>query len=380
MKEKAPVKGLWLHRFAVNAFTVFLILLFYWSMNFFLQDIRAIPGPDVNKLEQELMGQPLAQKLSGVKRDIDDIDFQMKTLRERQATLHKSSTDLLRVLELKKVDTSRLQLLRDSSDPHIIKAYQEFLEIQEKIQQCNRQLESYAEQNYNLKREARELEQELEPQKEELAQTVKHLQKRHRLRIAFYQFLLVLPLLGLSLYFLINKRQSKYSRIFWASAIATLAKTAVLMHEYFPTRYSKYVFMVAMILIVAKLLIYFMQQISNPKTSALIKQFRQAYEVFLCPICEYPIRTGPRKYMYWNRSSIRKHLVFSQPGEQEEAYVCPCCGSNIFQKCQNCGNVRASMLPHCRHCGDEIDLTTTTADLNTNEQQTKIENAKNGEA
>ncbi len=358
MKEQVQIKGLWLHRFAVNAFTIFLALLFYWSVNFFLQDIRSIPGPDTKKLEKKFLNQTQVSRQATVNSEITNHEFQMKTLRERQATLHKSSEDLKRGLELKNINIEHLQSLKESSDPQIIKAYQEFLETQEKIQQCNRQLEKYADQIYDLKREKRELERQIAPQKEALAAKVNQLQTRHRFLIVLYQFLLVLPLLALSLYFLIWQRQNKYSRIFLSMAIAMLAKTTILMHEYFSTRYAKYVFTIAMILIVAKLLLYFMQQLSSPKTSALIKQFRQAYEVFLCPVCEFPIRTGPRKFMYWNRSSIRKHLVFSQPGEQEEAYVCPCCGNSIFVKCQNCGKIRAAMLPHCKHCGDEIDIST----------------------
>jgi hypothetical protein len=37
--------------------------------------------------------------------------------------------------------------------------------------------------------------------------------------------------------------------------------------------------------------------------------YREAYERFFCPICEFPIRRGPLKYVFWSRRSI-KNLHF----------------------------------------------------------------------
>jgi hypothetical protein len=57
---------------------------------------------------------------------------------------------------------------------------------------------------------------------------------------------------------------------------------------------------------VLTLSIYFIRAIAFPKTESLVKQYREAYVSFLCPICEYSIRRGPPKFWYWNRRSIKE--------------------------------------------------------------------------
>jgi hypothetical protein len=84
-----------------------------------------------------------------------------------------------------------------------------------------------------------------------------------------------------------------------------------------------------------------------------LRQYREAYERFFCPVCDYPIRRGPLKYVFWSRRTI-KHLHFppQTPPPADEPYTCPACGTLLFEKCAVCGNVRHSLLPVCNHCGD----------------------------
>jgi len=124
------------------------------------------------------------------------------------------------------------------------------------------------------------------------------------------------------------------------------------MHEYFPTEYFKYILIVALLLAVARVLIYFIRTIAFPKRQWLVTQYREAYERFLCPICEYPIRTGPRRFLFWTRRTVKKLAVRGDHSE-EEAYTCPSCGSGLFEACPSCGKIRHTLLPHCSHCGSE---------------------------
>ena len=127
------------------------------------------------------------------------------------------------------------------------------------------------------------------------------------------------------------------------------------MHEYFPSRYFKYIITIALIIVVVRLLVYVIRQILHPKRDALLKQYREAYERFLCPVCEYPIRTGPRKWLYWTRRTVHKVLLQPGAGAAQDAYTCPSCGNSLFRPCAACGNIRHTMLPHCEHCGAAID-------------------------
>ena len=94
----------------------------------------------------------------------------------------------------------------------------------------------------------------------------------------------------------------------------------------------------------------------------LVRQYREAYERFFCPVCDYPIRRGPLKFVFWSRRTI-KHLHFppQTPPLADEPYTCPACGTLLFEKCAVCGNVRHSLLPICSHCGSAKDVAAAPA-------------------
>ena len=72
---------------------------------------------------------------------------------------------------------------------------------------------------------------------------------------------------------------------------------------------------------------------------------------FLCPVCEYPIRTGPRRFLFWTRRTVNRSVSPGAASAAEEPYTCPCCGSVLFERCPSCQGVRHALLPHCSHCG-----------------------------
>jgi predicted RNA-binding Zn-ribbon protein involved in translation (DUF1610 family) len=95
-----------------------------------------------------------------------------------------------------------------------------------------------------------------------------------------------------------------------------------------------------------------------PKPDWLLKQYREAYEHFLCPACNYPIRRGPLRYLFWTRRTLRRLRIPTQAGAQaDEPYTCPACGTVLFEECPSCHAVRHALLPVCSKCGAarEID-------------------------
>ena len=126
------------------------------------------------------------------------------------------------------------------------------------------------------------------------------------------------------------------------------------MHEHFPQAWFKYILIIMSLIGAARLLIYFLRSIASPKKEKLLAQYRDAYERFLCPTCEYPIRRGPMKYLYWNRRSLKKlHLPTTSGDDKssDEPYTCPSCSTQLFTKCTSCNATRPSLLPFCDHCG-----------------------------
>ena len=125
----------------------------------------------------------------------------------------------------------------------------------------------------------------------------------------------------------------------------------MVIHECFPARVFKYIVTVALLVVVARLLVHVIRLVAHPKPEDLLKQYRQAYERFLCPECEYPIRTGPRRWLYWTRRTVNRALPQAGAPPEEETYTCPACGTRLFEACPACGMIRHKTLPHCEHCG-----------------------------
>jgi hypothetical protein len=87
-----------------------------------------------------------------------------------------------------------------------------------------------------------------------------------------------------------------------------------------------------------------------PKKDLLIKQYQQYYDKCICPVCCKPILSGPLRYTGWKK----KTSVPVAPGAEiykQQPYTCPSCGTNLYDKCGSCGDIRHTLLPYCEHCG-----------------------------
>ncbi|MAE67519.1 MAG: hypothetical protein CMJ18_24945 [Phycisphaeraceae bacterium] len=136
----------------------------------------------------------------------------------------------------------------------------------------------------------------------------------------------------------------------------------VVMHEHFPRRWFKYILILILLAAAARLLVYFIRSIVAPSKDKLLRQYRDAYEKFLCPVCEYPIRRGPMKFLYWNRRTLKKLRLPAQSAEEDtsgDPYICPSCSADLFSECPSCHAVRPTLLPFCDHCGAASDFATS---------------------
>ncbi len=125
-----------------------------------------------------------------------------------------------------------------------------------------------------------------------------------------------------------------------------------MIHKYFPSRYFKYVLVLGLLIAVVRILVTVIRIVAFPKAQWLTKH-QEAYERFLCPVCEYPIRTGPRKYMFWTRRTVNKVPLSGETGE-EKPYTCPSCGTPLFEECPVCGGQSTPFfLSAALRCGKE---------------------------
>jgi predicted RNA-binding Zn-ribbon protein involved in translation (DUF1610 family) len=360
MDTESKSKGTWIHRFAIKLFTVVLAVLIFWTLGFFVDDIRSIPGPNYSAIEQKHLDKDLVNKRRDLEDQIADLSRQIDNQEEKQRVVGDSSRNLQQtinqLIELQKLGMQKNIAFSDTEQANFTSSLNLFLDNQRKYQELSQTVSDMLERKQELVRERDQQEQEIEKQRKPARDEYNALHQRHRLKLALFQLAILLPILSTAAVLIIRKRHSIYFSMYLAFGAATLLKVTLVVHEYFPTKYFKYILIGGLLIVVARLLIHFIRTIAFPKTQWLVKQYREAYERFLCPVCEYPIRTGPRRFLFWTRRTVNKIVVPNDCGDQEEIYSCPSCGSSLFEECPSCHKIRHVMLPHCSHCGAEKEI------------------------
>ncbi len=358
MKTDKKSKGAWIHRFAIWIFTLVLTVLVFWVLGFFVNDIRSMRGPDYGTIEKSFVDKNLIAKQTSLVKQIADLARRIGNQTEKQRIVGDSSRNLQQtinqLLELRKLGMEKGIEFSHAEQANFTNSLNLFLDNQRKYQELSQDISDMLEHKQELVRAKDLTEQEINKQRQPARNEYNALSRKHRQNLAFLQLAILLPILLAAVIVIIRKRSSIYFPLFLAFGAATLIKVFLVVHAYFPSKYFKYILIGGLLLVVARLLIYFIRSIAFPKTEWLVRQYREAYERFLCPVCEYPIRIGPRRFLFWTRRTVNKVVIPTERADrpdQEEKYTCPSCGSELFEECSSCHKIRHSMLPHCSHCG-----------------------------
>lgn len=355
-------RGSWGIRQLIRLFTVVLGVLFFWLLGFLVKDIKSLPGPDFGQVRDEYIDQALGEKSQQIGAQIGDLERKIKAKEAEQHLAGDSSQNLQRtinqLLELQRLSMQKAVALPESEKDNLATSLKGFLASQRSYQSLNQDIAGLTAQKLQLEEEKRQIERQIADQERPARDEFQRIAEAHRLRLALYQLMILIPLLLVSGYLLIAKRGSIYFPLLVALSGATLVKAALVVHEYFPTRYTKYALIVVLLGVVLRLLVYCIRTAAFPKSEWLAKHHREAYERFLCPVCEYPIRTGPRRFLYWTRRTVHKVLPQGDAAHAEEPYTCPSCGTAVFETCPSCQKVRHSLLAHCEHCGAKKETST----------------------
>jgi hypothetical protein len=359
MKENNK-RGTWGVRLWIHLLTVILGILVFWLLGFLVEDIESIPGPNYTEIENKYVDRSLVDKDDLLTRNISSLEREIAGNQEQQRLVGDSAQNLQRtinqLLELQKLSLQKQVSLSDAEKENLSNSLKQFLEGQKSYQELNKNISELMSKKRGLDEEKRQIELTLDRQRQEARGDVDKLYEAHRMWLAFYQLSILVPLLLIAGYFLLKKRGSIYYPLFLAFGGAMLVKVALVIHEYFPTQYTKYVLIVLLLAVVGRILVHFIKIVAFPKMDWMLRQYREAYERFLCPVCEYPIRTGPRKFLYWTRRTVNKILPQGDFVGKDEPYTCPSCGTMLYEPCPSCQKIRHSLMEHCQHCGAKKDV------------------------
>lgn len=359
MKEHTT-RGTWGVRILIRLCTIACAILVFWLLGFLVEDIESIKGPDYDQIEKKHVRQDLVQQEEQFDKQIGTLEREISNKEKQQSLVGDGSQNLQRtisqLLELQKLSIQKEVPLSESEKSNLSASLTNFLESQKNYQALNQSIADLTSRKLQMEGEKRQIDQQIEIQKKPASEEYERLRDAHRAALALYQLLILVPLLIVAAYLLIRRRGSIYFPLFLAFGGATLLKVGLVVHEYFPSRHFKYVLLIGLLAVVARLLVHFIRTVAFPKIDWLLRQYREAYERFLCPICEYPIRTGPRKFLYWTRRTVHRILPQGDAAGKEEPYTCPACGTHLFEECAACRKIRHSLLSHCEHCGAKKEM------------------------
>ncbi len=353
-KRKGPIT----HRVLVFVFSAVFAVLFYWLLGFVINDIGSWPGPDWASVEQELLDPQLKQtssslddRIAETRRKIDETESRQNLLND---SIDNSKRTMDQLLEIQRLSLENRSELSPKEQSAMSESIQRFLGNQQQYQAYNEEISRLNEQLIGLQQQQRDNRRDIEAALEPIRERYQRQQDRHNLMMAGLKLAVLVPLSLVLLMLYYRQRTSIYTPLVYAAGLAVTVKMMLVMHQHFPSRYFKYILILVSLGVVTWVLVYLLRMIAFPKKDWLLKQYRDAYESFFCPICSYPIRRGPLRYMSWTRRSLRKAvrgLPAADAADREEVYSCPMCGTRLYEECTSCHAVRHSLLPACDKCG-----------------------------
>jgi hypothetical protein len=350
----------------VGCFAVLFGLLIYWLLGFVMRDIGTWPGPVYSELEKRLSDATLTAEATAVQSQIDQTRRDIENRQQRQKVLRDSTSNSERtmnqLLELQKLTLQKGLTPSAEESRALAESERLFLTNQTKYQEMNDQIAALSEQLGELESRQRSVQEKLNAQRPPIQAEFDRQHSRHQFKLAAFKLAVLLPLLALAVWLFLKQRGRLYASLVYGFGLALLVKVGLVMHEYFPRRYFKYVLIVIAIVLVARVLIYLLRVMAFPKPEWLLKQYREAYEHHFCPVCNHPIRRGPLKHLFWTRGSLKKLQVPAQAeATSDEPYTCPVCATALFEECSACKHVRHTLLPACSYCGTTKQLQPKTA-------------------
>ena len=358
MSKNKKFKGTWVQQFVIIFLSVLLGVLLYWFLGFITRDIDSLRGPDRSKVEEKYVDAELVERQKSLNESLDGIRENIRNKQEQQSILKDSTNSLQntinQLLSIQKQNIERGRDLSEQQQQTLAECQTMFLENQKQYQALNKEIAELTAQRRQLDKKMAAVSKEIKGQRSLAWAEYGGLRSKHRWKIGALKLAVMIPIFLIVAWVFIKKRSGTYWPIVYAAFIAAFVRISLVAHEYFPKKYFKYIALLVIIAIVLKLLVYLIKRIISPEKDWLIKQYQEAYDKSVCPICSKPVRIGPLRYAV--RGKRRGLVLLAGQGGQaakQELYTCPSCGTELYEKCDKCSDIRHSLLPFCEHCGNE---------------------------
>ncbi len=360
METKRKAKGSWGVRFFIVALGVILGFLFFWLLSFVEGDIGSVKGPEWDTVRREFVSEQADDNKELLQKEVGRLNRKIDTLKEQQRMLGSSTSSLQKTM--KQLLSIQQQYIEKGQEfpAESVRTLQEsqaaFLENQTRDQQYTQDISSFIQERQQKEDYLSAASEEMKLLEDDAHEKINKLWEKHRLKVAVLKLSFLLPVFVVVSFFFMKFRGGAYWPLVWSAFIASFIKIALVAHEYFPTNYFKYIALLVILGIVLRILIYLIKMIVAPKKDLLIRQYQQFYDKHRCPVCTKPIKAGPLRYAGWKK----KTTVLAAQGteiDKQQPYTCPSCGTNLYNKCDSCGNIRHALLPYCEHCGVKKETT-----------------------
>ena len=363
METKRKAKGSWGVRFFIVVLGITLGVLFFWLLSFVEGDIGRIQGPDKHTVRRQYIDEELDDQKDSLEKEARVLGRRIDTLREQKRNLADNTSNLRntidRLISIQKESIAKNVQFSEKNEQILQKSHAAFLENQNKDLDLNREIGELIRQRQEKDTTLAEVTERIKTLEGDVNAEYWKLMEKYRMKVAVLKLSFLVPVFLAMAFLFMKYRSGAYWPLVWSGFIAAFIKVALVAHEYFPSEYFKYIALGVIIVIVLRLLIYLIRLIVAPKKDLLIKQYQQFYDKHRCPVCTKPIKSGPLRYAGWKK----KTMVVAPQGteiDKQQVYNCPSCGTNLYDKCDKCDNIRHTLLPYCEHCGAEKTTTEST--------------------
>ncbi|HUT25892.1 MAG TPA: hypothetical protein VM492_16275, partial [Sumerlaeia bacterium] len=323
MKRKQSVQSpLALRLFIWFASALFAVLLI-WLLGFVLDDVGKFKTIDSRAIEVEIIGEENLDRQETLRARVAEVQRETQAVEERRAfrkdNVNTSRETLNQMLELERMNLEKNVPVSPDQQKVVAEAERTFLENQQAYQEAGQDLLARQKEKREIEASLAALDKEINDKRQEAGKEIRRLSERRDLIGAGLKFLVLLPALVAAGWLFLKKRSGPFAPLVYATGFAVLWRLVWIIHEHFPTRYYKYIFLVAALAAVLQILLVLIRAAVRPAQSVLLKRYREGYRKGQCPICAYPILRGTARLAHLARQGAGggKIALSVAPGSEE---------------------------------------------------------------